>query len=202
MRRNSSTLVWKPPKLFSFDHHLWKTFVAEREKVCKFVANQCKRWGIAAGYGTGGTGPGTPKGPHLIQSTLRSSQHCRRPLPSSSPRTQTLPSNLSYDIIISLSLNRPSFAHTRHTLETQCCPHTTLTLGRGCIWSDRRQVACILCDCLWSLLAVSAILTRLTPGQPGARPPPGPAWPRRAAGQGPRVFTFILNVFKTETILR
>ena len=67
---NSPTLVWKPPKLFSFDHHLWKTFVAEREKVCKFVANQCKRWGIAAGYGPGGPVPGTPKGPHLIQSTL------------------------------------------------------------------------------------------------------------------------------------
>ena len=112
-------------------------------------------------------------------------------------------------LFISLAPSRPSKhkTHTWHLHYWPLAPHHTDTWGG--IWSDVSSLPSALWFSVivtgplgWLGSLVSAILTRLTPAAPGARPPPGPArpGPGHSAGQGSRVFTFNLNVLKTETI--
>ena len=152
--------------------------------------------------------PETPKGPHLIQSTLRSARHCR-PLPfPSSPRPRQLPYNLSSNDHLTCSLQTsPCHNHKTHTWHSHywpLAPHKTDTWGG--IRCD--SVSWLPPDSLWLCLGSLVITgvghldsTDTTSARSSAPARPGPG-PGHSPGQGPRVFTFNLNVFKTETIFR
>ena len=147
--------------------------------------------------------PETPKGPHLIQSTLRSARHCR-PLPfPSSPRPRQLPYNLSSNDHLTCSQQTSPSQDTHFTLAFLATHKTDTWGGIRC-----DSVSSLPPDSLWLCLGSLVITgvghldsTDTTSARSSAPARPGPG-PGHSAGQGPRVFTFNLNVFKTETIFR
>ena len=84
---------------------------------------------------------GTPKGPHLIQSTLWDHPNIAAPSPPP-PGPRQLPSNLSYDIIISL-FPQQTLLHTPDTHLRHSAAHTRHWHLEGFV-SDLTEVACIL----------------------------------------------------------
>lgn len=96
--------------------------------------------------------PETPKGPHLIQSTLRSPRHCR-PLPfPSSPRPRQLPYNLSSNDHLTCSQQTSPSQDTHFTLALLATGHTQ-------DWHLRRNQ---MWQCLLTALWFSVIVSRLT----------------------------------------